>query len=438
MKERIIQFGTGNFLRAFADYFIDVLNEQGLYDGSIVIVSPTDSKNVDVINSQNGRYHLVTKGIKDGIEINEIRAVNSVSRALNPYKDYEGFLALADNFDFRFIITNTTESGIVFDSSCQLSDRPASSFPAKLTQLLLKRFENGSDGFNIICCELIDNNADELKKCVLQYADLWNLGEEFKAFINEKNSFCNTLVDRIVSGYSKEDADKIFETECAEDRLTDVAEPYHFWAVQGDFESELPFKKAGLNVIWTDDISFYKKRKVRVLNGAHTSTVFPALLCGIETVSEAVKDKQLNAFFNKNIFDYILPVLGDTQENRDFANAVIERFANPYLNHRWKSIALNSISKYSVRVLPTVLEYKEKFGAYPKTMVLSLAALIKYYKQNEVTDDAEKAEFIKNSSLEDILSEKSLFGENLSDMLPLVKEAFEFDDIRKAIEWSLL
>ncbi len=437
MKERIIQFGTGNFLRGFADAFIDKLNKDGLFDGGVVIVSPTDSKNVDVINSQQGRYNLFLRGIENGETVNRRFGIDAVKRAVNPYRDFDGFIKLADSEAFRFIITNTTEAGITFDPGCNFTDKPAASFPAKLTQLLFRRYENGLDGFVILACELIDNNGAELKKCVLDYAKLWDLGDGFIEFVNTKNYFCNTLVDRIVTGYPKDEAAELIGEIGWNDRLLDTAEPYHFWAIEGDFESELPLRAAGLNVIWSDDISFYKKRKVRVLNGAHTSCVFVSLLCSIETVGQSLADVQLNEFLKENLFKYILPVLGESEENLEFAGAVLERFANPFIKHRWESIALNSISKFSVRVLPTMLEYKEKYGVYPRTMCLSLAALIKYYKQNEISDDKAKVEFIKRNGLNEILANSDLWGTDLSDMSKTVSEAYGFDDIRKAIAWSL-
>ncbi len=437
MKERIIQFGTGNFLRGFADAFIDKMNKDGLFNGGVVIVSPTDSKNTDVINSQKGRYNLFLRGIENGKTVNRRYEIDAVKRAVNPYRDFDGFLKLADNENFRFIITNTTEAGITFDENCKFTDKPAASFPAKLTQLLFRRFENRLDGFVILACELIDSNGAELKKCVLEYAKLWDLGGGFIEFVNGKNCFCNTLVDRIVTGYPKDEAAELISEIGWDDKLLDTAEPYHFWAIEGNFESELPLKAAGLNVIWTDNISFYKKRKVRVLNGTHTSGVFVSLLCGIETVGQSLADGQINEFLKDNLFKCILPVLGESEENLAFAYAVLERFANPFIKHRWESIALNSISKFSVRVLPTMLDFKEKYGFYPKTMCLSLAALIKYYKLNEISDDKAKAEFIKHNGLNEILANHDLWGADLSDMSEPVKEAYGFEDMRKAITWSL-
>lgn len=360
MKETVLQFGTGNFLRGFADYFIDALNKQGLYDGKIVVVSPTNSKAVEKINAQKGRYNLILRGIENGEEISSINEINSISCAVNPYADFDGFLSLAKNPDLRFIISNTTEAGISFDDICKITDKPAGSFPAKLTQFLYERYKNNLNGFVILACELIDNNGKELEKCVLKYAEKWNLSDDFISWIKTENTFCNTLVDRIVTGYPKDEAEHIFDEIGYRDNLLDTAEPYHLWVIEGDFEDELPFQKAGFNVIWTDNVAPYKKMKVRILNGSHTSLVFPSLLCGVETVGESLKDEQLNAFLNTCLFDYILPMLDNTDEIKSFANAVLERFSNPYIRHLWKSISLNSVSKFTARVLPTVNDYIDK------------------------------------------------------------------------------
>ncbi len=435
MKETIMQFGTGNFLRAFAGDFIDRLHRAGLYDGGVVIVSPTDSANVARINAQSGRYHLLLRGVAEGATVNECREIGCVTRAVNPYMDFEGYLALADSPDLRFVISNTTEAGIAFDGTCRQTDRPAASFPAKLTQWLYRRWQKGLPGVAILACELIDRNADLLKEYVLRYAALWQTEPAFADWVREENRFCNTLVDRIVTGRPEDAAD--WERQNGPDALLDAAEPYHFWAIEGDFESELPLRRAGLNVIWTDDISFYKKRKVRVLNGAHTSMVFPALLAGIETVGDCLKDEQLNAYLQACLFRYILPVLGETEENLAFAAAVLERFANPFIRHKLTSIALNSVSKWSVRVMPTLLEYRERFGVYPKPLALSLAALIRYYRTHEVTDAPGNAAFLREHDLPEILANAALWGSDLSDLLAPLKEAYAIEDIREAVVWSL-
>lgn len=440
MKETILQFGTGNFLRGFTDYFIDTLNKKGLYDGKIIVVSPTNSKTVEKINAQNGRYNLILRGIDNGNEICKRTEINSISRAVNPYSDFDSFLSLAKNPDLRFIISNTTEAGICFDNTCKITDRPASSFPAKLTQFLYERYKNGLSGFVILACELIDNNGKELEKCVVKYAEKWQLGNDFITWAKNENSFCNTLVDRIVTGYPTDEADKIFDEIGYRDELLDTAEPYHLWVIEGDFENELPLQKAGFNVVWTDDALPYKKMKVRILNGSHTSLVFPSLLCGVETVGESLKDEQLNAFLNTCLFDYILPMLDNADGNRQFANAVLERFANPNIRHLWKSISLNSVSKFTARVLPTVNDYIDINKSVPKPLAFSLACLIEYYKTNDVQDDKWAVDYIKNNDIKSILSSTNLWGKDLSTLSELVNESIERinrDGIREAIKWSM-
>lgn len=440
MKEKIIQFGTGNFLRGFADYFVDKLNKDNLFDGKIVIVSPTNSKTVNLLNSQSCRYNLYLRGIENGKEICNRTEINSVNRSINPYENFESYIELAKNPDFRFIISNTTEAGITFSPDDKLSDRPAKTFPAKLTQLLYARYKTGLDGFVIFACELIDNNAKELEKCVIKYAKLWELENDFCDWITSHNAFCNTLVDRIVTGYPKDDAGQMCAEIGYDDALLNTAEPYHLWVIEGNYENELPLQKAGLNVIWTDNAAPYKKMKVRILNGSHTSLVFLSLLCGVQTVSDSLNDEQLKQFLNVCLFDYILPLLGESEENRNFADAVLERFANPYIKHMWSAISLNSVSKFTARVLPSITDYINKNNALPKPLVFSLACLIEYYKNNDVSDDKEAVDYIKNNTVEDILSNTQLWNCDLSSMTQLVNESLDMihnNGIREAITWSL-
>ncbi len=440
MKETIIQFGTGNFLRGFADYFIDVLNEKNMYDGKIVVVKPTNRGSLDAFTSQDCIYNLYLRGIENGNEVCEKREIHSINRVVDPYGDYGSYLELAHNPDIRFIISNTTEAGIEFDESCSFTDLPALSFPGKLTQLMYERFKSGLCGFVFLPCELIDNNGTELKECVLKYAKLWKLGSDFAAWIENENTFCNTLVDRIVTGYPASEAEKLNKEIGYEDKLLDTGEIFHLWVIEGSFENELPLVSAGFNVIWTDDVSPYKKMKVRVLNGAHTSMVFPALLCGIETVGDCLKDEQISTFLDTNLNRYILPILGETLETKSFADSVIERFKNPYIRHMLTSIALNSVSKYCVRVLPTLLEYKEAYGEVPKTLALSLAALINYYKKNDISDSEYAVDYIKKNDLQAILKNESLWGCDLTDIADVTEKAYEAintSGIREAIAWSL-
>ncbi|MGN0447272.1 MAG: tagaturonate reductase [Acutalibacteraceae bacterium] len=438
--EKIIQFGTGNFLRGFVDYFIDVLNEKKLFDGKVVIVKPTNRGSIDAFNEQNCVYNLYLRGIEKGTEICEKREIHSVKRVIDPYGDYESYLSLAHNPDIRFIVSNTTEAGIIFDESCSFDDKPALSFPGKLTQLLFERFKAKLGGFVILPCELIDSNGDMLKDCVIKYAKLWNLGDGFITWLKNENTFCNTLVDRIVTGYPQDEAEKLFSEIGYEDKLLDTGEIFHLWVIEGNFENELPLKRAGFNVIWTNDVSTYKKMKVRILNGAHTSTVFPALLSGVETVGESFNNELISELLNANLNKCILPVLGYSDEIKAFANAVIERFKNPYIHHQWKAISLNSVSKFAVRVLPTMLDYKNIFGEVPKTLALSLGSLIYYYKNFEVTDNAQSVEFIKNNSVKAILSNEKLWERDISDFYTAVESAYNkisAEGISEAIIWAL-
>ena len=437
-KETVIQFGEGNFLRGFADDFLDEMNRQGLYGGKAVIVKPTPRGNLDKFTAQNCRYHLVLRGMENGEAVTRTKEIRSVSRCVNPYEDFDAYLALAGNPDARVIISNTTEAGIAYDPACRVDDRPALSFPGKLTQLLFERFRLGLRGFLLLPCELIDANGDELKRCVLRYAEQWGLGEAFARWVNEENTFCNTLVDRIVTGYPKEDAAALCQTIGCDDRLLDTAEPYHLWAIQGDHEDEFPLRKAGVNVVWTDDIAPLKKRKVRLLNGAHTVTVFPALLCGVETVGDCLKDPQVSAFLKSWLYRYALPVLGETEDNAAFAHAVLERFANPYIRHLLTSIALNSVSKFAVRVAPTATDRHAMTGRWPKPAALSLAALIYYYKNRQPQDDPALIARLKEEPVESLVAD-DLWGADLSGMLPdvlTVYEMIENGNIREGLIWA--
>ena len=436
MKETVIQFGEGNFLRGFFDYFLHILDEKDLYDGKAVIVQPREGGRCGLLSEQNCEYNLYLRGIADGEIKNEHCFVKSVSRAIDPYKNAEEYFSLADNADFRFIVSNTTEAGIAFDPACSFADKPCKSFPGKLTQLLYRRYKNGLGGFVLLPCELIDNNGTELKKCVVKYARYWNLEEDFVKWINTQNIFTNTLVDRIVTGYP---SDETVEKH-PEDKFLDTAEIFHLRVIEGDFESELPLKKAGFNVVWADDVSPYKKIKVRILNGAHTSLVAGALLSGIETVGEAMENATTYAFLNRCMKDEILATIGETEESKDFANSVFDRFKNPFIKHKWRSIALNSVSKFSVRVLPTILEYKEKYGDYPKCLMLSLACLIYFYKNDEPEDSTDVIEFIKNNSIKDILGNTFLWQTDISEMEELVTAYYEKISTlgaKETMEWML-
>lgn len=416
MKETIIQFGEGGFLRSFADMFVHKMNEQGLYDGKVVVVQPIEKGLVSVLNSQEGTYHQFLRGIENGEVIETCTEVKSISRGINPYTEYDEFLNLAKNPDMRIIISNTTEAGIEYLGTESLSDRPPKSFPAKLTALLYARFQAGMPGFIILSCELIDHNADMLKQYVIKYAEKWELPQEFLRWLEEENHFCNTLVDRICTGYPKDEAEELMKRIGSEDRLLNTAEIFHLWVIEGNFEDEFPLKKAGIHVVWTDDVTPYKKRKVRILNGGHTSMVLGARLYGLSTVKECLEDELVSAFLKKAMFEEIIPTLGDKKEDIDFGNDVLERFGNPFVKHQLLSIALNSVSKFRARVLPTILEYYEKWNRLPKCLTLSLAALICFYRTDEANDLPEIMEFMKSASVENILKKEEFWGTDLSFM----------------------
>lgn len=435
MKETILQFGEGGFLRSFVDYFIDGLNKQKLYIGKIVVVQPIEQGMVSILNEQDGKYNLFLRGIKDGKVIDERHKIESISRGIDPYADYHTYLELAQNPDLRFIVSNTTEAGIEYLGTEHLTDKPPKSFPAKLTAFLYERYKANLNGFIILPCELIDHNGDELKKCILQYAGLWNLGIEFESWLIKENVFCNTLVDRICTGYPSDEKEALLDKIGYEDKLIDTAEIFHLWVIEGNFEAELPLQKAGFNVIWTDNAEPYKKRKVRILNGAHTSIALGAYLYGLKTVGECLNDAVISAYLKKCIFDEIVPVLGNSKEDIEFGLAVLERFSNPFIKHLLLSIALNSVSKFKVRVLPTILEYKNQKGIYPPCLTFSLASLILFYKEKSPNDSKEIVDFMRKANVKEILENEKLWDRDLSDMYESVITYVEIYRNKDEKEW---
>jgi len=424
-KEKVIQFGEGGFLRGFVDYFLYKLNEKGVWDGKVVVVQPIEKGMCDLLSSQNCEYNLYLRGIDKGEVVNERTHIDVISRCVNPYTQNEDYMKLAENPDFRFIISNTTEAGIEYLGTEKLDDKPAKSYPAKLTQFLYKRFKLGLPGFIIIPCELIDNNAGFLKEYILKYAALWELEEEFISWINNDCSFCNSLVDRIVTGYPRDEAEELWKEIGYQDNCLDTAEIFHLCVIEGHHEDELPFNKAGYNIVWTDDVKPYKKRKVRILNGGHTSMVLGAYLYGLTTVGECLTDETVSAFLKKCLFDEIVPTLGNSETDINFAKAVLERFSNPFIKHQLLSIALNSVSKFQVRVLPTILEYKEKFGSYPKALTFSMAALIAFYRTDNANDGEEIMQFMKTASVEDIMKRTDYWGSDITEMTEMVSDYYE-------------
>ena len=384
--ERVIQFGEGGFLRAFCDWMIDKANEAAGMDAGVVVVQPIERGMIGMLNEQDGLYTQILRGVVDGKAQKDTRIIQCVSRGLSPYEDFEGYLALAHNKDMRFIISNTTEAGIVYTGKDQFDDKPQASFPGKLTRLLYERFTafGGAKGtgFILLPCELIDYNGKNLKECCLKTADQWNLSAEFKAWIEEENVFTSTLVDRIVTGYPRGEAEAIWEELGYKDNMLNTAEPFGLWVIEGPawIEDELPFKKAGCNVVFTQDVSPYKLRKVRMLNGAHTSMVLGAYLAGHEIVGDCMADPDTRKYMSDALFNEIMPTLDLPKEDLEaFASAIFERFENPFNRHLLLSISLNSQSKFRARVLPTIKEYVGRKGDLPKILTFSMAAFIAFY-----------------------------------------------------------
>lgn len=388
-KERpvkVVQFGEGNFLRAFVDYMIDIANEQGKLDGDIVMVKPRESGDLEKFHRQDCQYTVSLRGIVDGEAKVCNRQVTSVADAVSAYGEYEKFMKLAELDELRFVVSNTTEAGIVFDAGDEFAWNPPRTFPGKLTKFLYHRYEtfpgDRGKGLVMLPVELIDDNGGVLKECVLRFIDLWNLGDGFRIWVEEACVFASTLVDRIVTGYPKDNEQEEWEKLGYEDHIMVTGEPFALWVIESprDISGEFPLPEAGLPVIFTEDQKPYKQRKVRILNGAHTSFVLASFLCGHDTVKESMEDGDIRQFLERTIFHEVIPTLTLPEEElKEFAEAVIGRFDNPYVKHALLSISLNSVSKWRARCMPSLLGYVEKFGRLPRRLAFSLAALMAFY-----------------------------------------------------------
>ena len=396
--EKVMQFGEGNFLRAFVDYFIDVANEKAGFNGKVVLVQPIAAGLSELINKQEGLYTLYLRGSENGQKVDRKRVISACSRALNPYGEWDKVLELARSKDLEIIVSNTTEAGIVHDTESKFDQNPPVSFPAKLTRVLYERFKAGQKGLIILSCELIDNNGKELLRCVNQYIDDWKNelkdAEAFREWVNKENIFCSTLVDRIVPGRIRDpkEVEAINAANGYEDPLIDVGEVFGVWIIEGpaELESRLPFKKAGVPVHVVADVTPYKKRKVRILNGAHTGFVLGAYLAGFDIVRDCMHNDNIRGFMNKMLNEEIIPILPlDKKDLDEFASAVQDRFNNPFINHELMSISLNSTAKWKARNMPSLLEYFEKFGKIPQCLAMSLAAYIAFYS-NDIQELSDK------------------------------------------------
>ena len=390
---KVMQFGEGNFLRAFVDYMIDIANEKGAFGGSIAIVKPISFGNLDAFKEQDNLYTVVLRGKENGDVVNDSRIITSVSKVLDCNDDYEEYMSLAHLDTLRFVVSNTTEAGIVLDKNDSFEGLP-NTYPGKLTKFLFERFNAFSGdkdkGLIILPVELIEENGKKLKECVLALCDAWNLSAEFKNWVENNNVFCSTLVDRIVTGYPRGYADKVCEELGYEDKLVDIGEPFALWVIESDkdISTELPLDKIGLPVVFTDNHKPYKERKVRVLNGAHTSSVLAGYLYGLDIVRDCMSDKVMGEFIHRIVMDEIVPQVNlPLDEVKEFANSVFERFENPYIDHALLSISLNSVSKWTARVLPSFKDYCKNKNELPKLITFSFAALLAFYSSNNLKED---------------------------------------------------
>ncbi len=388
---KVLQFGEGNFMRAFVDYFFDISNEKAGFNGKVALVQPISMGLTDLVNKQEGLYTLYLRGSENGEKVDAKRVISACDCCLNPYDKagYDKIMEIAASDDLDIIASNTTEAGIAYDPSCNFEDVPANSFPGKLTQVLYTRYKAGKKGVVVLSCELIDNNGKELLKCVNQYIDQWKLEDGFKKWVNEENIFCSTLVDRIVPGRIRDpkEVEKLEEENGYHDELIDVGEIFGVWIIEGPegLEDRLPFKKAGVNVHVVPDVMPYKHRKVRILNGAHTGFVLGAYLAGFDIVRDCMHNDNVSGFMNKMLSEEVIPTLVDHLDENDlneFAAAVKDRFNNPFVNHELMSISLNSTSKWKARNMPSFLQYIDKNGKLPVCLTMSLAAYIAFYSND--------------------------------------------------------
>lgn len=385
--ERIVQFGEGNFLRAFADWMIDELNSRGLLQSQVLVVQPIRQGLAAQLNAQDGLYTVLVRGTENGKVVESPRVVTAVRRALDPYASWKELVATFESSDLRFVLSNTTEAGIAYSAEPFNPAVCPESFPAKVASLLYARFKavrgHPERGLVFVPCELIEKNGTNLRECVLKHVQAWGLPAEFAKWVSEANVFLNTLVDRIVPGYPKAEAAEIAKKVGYQDNLVVASEHFHLWVIEGprELEAELPFARAGLNVVWTNDLTPYRSRKVRVLNGAHTGSVLAAYAAGATTVKEMMDDELLAAFVQRLVFDEIVPYLSQpAEERRAYAEAVLERFRNPFVRHELLSISLNSVSKWKVRVLPSLLDAVAANRTVTPLLAFSLAALLWFYR----------------------------------------------------------
>jgi tagaturonate reductase len=430
---KVVQFGAGNFLRGFADWIIDIMNEKNCFDGDVQIIQSISSSRSNHLNDQEGLYHVVTKGFDRGEIKEQIRLISCVRGTINANEEIPRFLEIAAYESLQFVVSNTTEAGIVFEEETYTEGQMPNSFPGKLTLFLHERFRKRLNPLVVLPCELIENNGDTLREKVIQYAEHWNLEPAFIHWIQNENIFCNTLVDRIVPGMPDETSGEVRSKTGFIDSMAIMAEPYYFWAIDAppSVQNMFPADQCGLNVKYTNNLNQYRERKVRILNGAHTAMTPIAYLQGLRSVKACLADEKMRNLISSLIFNEIVPSLDDDRhELKKFAGQVIDRFANPYIEHKLMSISLNSIAKFRVRILPTILDYYQVNRTLPDGLMRSFAALIIFYrgywKQDkiELKDQPEILAFFnmvwKHASLSSlaaqVLENRQLWGLNLNDV----------------------
>ena len=453
---KVLQYGEGNFLRTFVDVYFDTLNKNdgGMY--AVNIVKPITFGTLERFEKQGNKYHIVLRGMENGKSVENVYKVDCLENVIDPFADYESYIALAKDKDLKILVSNTTEAGICFNANDKMDAFDGITYPAKLTKFLYERFNAGLDGVYLLPVELIDTNADELKKCVDKYIELWNLPEAFKKWNDEQNFYCNTLVDRIVSGYPRDEETKAHLEELIgeKDELMSIGEPFGLWAVEkkGDIANYIKEGVHNIEVVLTNDIGYYKKRKVRVLNGSHTNLVPTALMLGAVTVYDCMVDKKLSAFVEDTLKAEIIPfVSSDIGATTIFANSVKDRFMNPFLNHQLVSISLNSISKWRARVLPSFKDYYAQYGEIPPCLSIGFSYLMAMYssiekqgdkyivqvpnREIELKDDLPYLEyFAGGGSVVDFMSKTDVWGEDLTTYAGFANAVFaNVEKIKKGI-----
>ncbi|WEV53275.1 tagaturonate reductase [Bifidobacterium sp. ESL0704] len=442
---KVIQFGEGGFLRAFVDWTFQQLNNNGLFNGNVAIVQPMPSGRVDNLRRQDNLYTVVLQGILDGKKVLSNTLIDSIGATVKVNDEWQSYLELADNPEAKIIISNTTEAGIAVTENDTADMTPPQGYPAKLALLLKRRYDDGLPGFLLIPCELIADNGKALREAVVTMSRQFGFGADFIKWVEQENTFVSTLVDRIVPGYPAAQAESLFEQIGYRDDMLDKAEPFYSWVIAGDEKARkmvdelIPARKLGINLILTDDVQPYRERKVYLLNGPHTTLAQVARLEGMSTVGETMDDETMHSFVLKEMNEEIIPVLSlPKNELETFASQVLERFSNPYNEHKLDSIGLNSVSKYAVRLLPLVTANAEKTGRLPQRIVLALAALLYTYggfAQGKVAikDDADVTDTLvalaKNSTyIHDALAQSKLWGQDLTrikGLEELVEKDFE-------------